>query len=44
VANDPGSSVVTFGRISGPRTAPPAGAREMPMLEIDPAIFGAWAR
>ena len=43
VLSDPGSSVVTFGPARGGRmTLPPtpSGADGVPMLEIDPAIFG----
>lgn len=49
VLSDPGSAVVSFGTgRGGPLRLPPPGAEDgaggVPMLAIDPAIFGAWRR
>ncbi|QGP80962.1 L,D-transpeptidase family protein [Sphingobium sp. CAP-1] len=48
VLSDPGSAVVSFGAGKGPPLAlpsrPDAEDAGLPMLEIDPAIFGSWGR
>lgn len=46
VLTDPGSAIVTFDRATNPLRAlpPPTIEDGVPMLDIDPAIFGAWRR
>lgn len=49
VLSDPGSAVVSFGPGQGPPVRLPPPEREdgkvsVPMLAIDPAVFGAWRR
>ncbi|WP_420145744.1 L,D-transpeptidase family protein [Sphingobium sp.] len=47
ILGDPGSSVVTFtqDRPGPARPAmPPARMDDVPMLQVDPAIFGSWGR
>ena len=46
VVGDPGSMVVTFGPDRNDRIAPPLPTKDddVPILEVDPAIFGTWRR